>query len=244
MNVAFANRQKELDLAEKDLNKTKSDIDVAKTNADELFKRAKIQQEESIKQAIALQKEKDSHYEKINTHCLNMQADKETIAAQKASTLEIEKKAQEKMLLAENKLQESLGKECEIEKKADYLAHIQGNVNDDIKSNKEILDKNIAILEDIKKERESVKSIQNDILAEKIDLANTLKAIQEGSNVLDKKKTEISDSLYDLKNASIKNELNLKNIQSKSQDLDYKIGKLNELKNNIESLMKLQEKEK
>ncbi len=242
LDDAFANRKKELDTLENDarariasLDNKSSELSTAKKQADATLKEAEDILAKANSDASAHQRNLDNHLNSVD----EIKAD---LASQYAVLNDEKLKAKALVDEAEVRIKAAIAKESEIETKANQLVHISSNVDEAIKKQKSEQEKLEQIIADLnsKKEELNKASIKNsEELGNLIIIRDSLEA-EKKSQI--NRKLEISEREEELKQKNVKCALDLQRLQDKEKEIAAQAGKLNELKNNVESLMKLQEK--
>ncbi len=240
---ASVQRKKELDSLEADLrariaeadNKS-AEISILKRDAE-----AKLKQADEI---LAKVKDSETEHQQILDHHLNsVDSTKELLANKSSQIDEREKNSLELEAEAKSRLQEAMNKEKEIEEKADQLVHINQNVNDDIAKQKDSYEKNQAQIEELRSLNAEALILRNKNADDLANLIVVRDSIDAEKKAQINRKLEISEREQELQQKNVKLALDLQRLQSKEQDIATQAGKLNELKNNVESLMKSQGKE-
>ncbi len=243
LTEAFANRKEEIDSLENEVRARMADFDNRNSELAAVKKEAdaKLKQAEEILNKASL--ESITHQDNLDNHLKSVDEIKADLASQYVSLNEQKSKISSLNEESEYKLKNSLLKEQEIEEKANQLVHISENINDDIKKQKELYEKNRLQMEELKSLNAQAIILRNknsEDLANVIIIRDSLDA-EKKSQI--NRKLEISQREEELQQKNVKCALDLQRLQDKEKEINGQMGKLNELKNNVESLMKLQEKE-
>lgn len=241
LKEAFTNKQKELDEIHADLlNKRQAD-EAYHLEAVTMLRDAKSKMEESDKGWDSLEQAIKDHEENVSNYNSTVQNSSENFSKREAICLEKEKAIEDRNIDSDNRLVVAVEAEKRAADKILELQTLAVNVNEEIVKNKEIQDKNTLLLDDINNNKsvlvELNKSIDEDrkkVIAERLAVDNDRKSLALRKTDLDLKDDEIRDK-------NIKYAVDSQRLIDKQKDIDTQIGKLNELKNQVDSLIKIQQ---
>lgn len=223
-------------------SKEKIDIENKNNQAQQLLKEASVKMDLANRMFEEATQNKLEHSKNVESHLQAMTEGREAIANRHALCAEREAEAQEKLISADNRISESSKKEESIILLQSELNKIKEEVENKMKQHTELaannkfnLDRIEIINADLQNREDDLKMKQNVLSGGQSKLEEDRQALVVKKNILDDKDTR-------LKELSIKNSVEMQRLQDKQKEINFNVGKLNELKNNVDNLMKTQEK--
>lgn len=242
-NELLQGRIAEINTLEEEVRLRLSQADELKDQAARALKDANAQLNIANLLRQDLADQHNAHNERVESHIAASTIDREDIAARKGAVIEIEKNAAESLKNAQERIIQAENKEKEIELKADKLVHISANINDDISIQKDILSQNQSTLDNLLKERTDLMNISNKVNFDRNELEQLRKDLDNQTARLSQRKVELDQRAEAMKTETVKIELANTRLKEREDNIKVETGKLHELKNTVETLMKLKEKE-
>lgn len=191
---------------------------------------------------------KNSLLDKHNTHDLmkdeelrSLENHKEEMRQRESDLRERDAKSKGMFAEAATRISSAEFREKEIEEKANKLVHISDNVAHDIALQKELNTKNIALLNDINSKKEEL-NIQKrqayEHMQESLSMRDDFKELSDG---LALKQNNLNEKQNELRANEIRHEVVRQQQDSREQHINQQMGKLNQLKSDVEILLKKKE---
>lgn len=241
---ALNSKIKELKEMEEKLTVSLADAEHRKAEAQALMREARDKINEANKLEKIVQEKHDIHQETIDTYHSSIDFDKEIYTKKNTEILEREQDSILKQRQLEEKESCLLKKEEEINSKIEELNILKEHVDKNIQENKNIKNYNDIEIEKLSKLDIDLKDREEKLFSDRRQFSLELNDFEINRSSLAKRKLELDQKNDWLKNESIKNELAIQKLQAKEKEIQTEYGKLNELKNNVEILMKNKEESK
>ncbi len=242
IEIAVSNKIQQLNDLELKLRDKFSDAEIKEHQAQLLMKEAVSRMELSNKYADQLRADRTHHDEQVRMHVESSTQEKESIERRHAICNEKEEEAEKIVASAHQSVKEALDKSKTAKDLIEQYNGITKQAEEAIARQQEIEKRNVETLKSISNQREELEKLRNE-LSEKYKVAvDKENEVESNRVILTKRKSDLDERENHLKQMSIKNSLDIKRIQDRQQEIDFNTGKLNELKNNVEALVKAQEK--
>lgn len=241
LEESFSSKSKELEDLEREARNRISELDSAKAEVAAQKREADSKLQEAAEILNKVKLDKESHSASVESHLNAAEKDRNEIAQRFAACASREDTALQMEQRADLILKSALEKEKEIDEKINDFNSISENLYRNIDEQKAFESKNKAEAEFNKKQKEELEFIKIDYEQKNKDLGIKNEEVESTRASLANRKLEIDEAREDLKQKNIRYSLDMQRLQDKQKDIDSQVGKLNELKNNVEALIKIQE---
>lgn len=185
--------------------------------------------------------EKEDHVASVEVHVSNTSQERNDIAQRIAACVEREKVVEFTEQRANEIIKCALEKEKELDEKIKELNIAFENMENSVKEQEALAKENQVNFQENQKQKESLNSLKSKCDEDQKGLIVMRNELDSARVSLGKRKLELDASYEDLKQKNIKLDLDVQRLQSKEKDISSQTGKLNELKNNVEALIKIKE---
>lgn len=243
INQSVVKKQNELNSLAEDLRNKLSQADTIRNQHQSLLREANDKVLSANKMLSEVVDNKSTHDKDIAMQVDAINKQKEDIANRDNASIERAKEADKIMLSAHEAVTKALDKENSIRSMIEESNALKESVAKEIENQKNIEDRNNKLLcEATLKFKEAIE------LKEKIDIQTKINRDNEEQlnkyrDSLDQRKEELTKKEYELKQIAIKNIADGERLKIRQKDIDFNIGKLNELKNSVDILMEKREVE-
>lgn len=241
LDDAFARKIQDLRELEDELGRRIAYVDNVQAEIAAVKRECLIKKQQADEFLEKTKADMESHFSNVENHFNSVEETKNDLSKRISDCIDKENKAEDLIKEANLRILEAEKKEKECQEKIKQLNSLSENLKQDVENHKIIEAKNKLEIDNIAKQKEEVLSIKaknDEDYKAVIVTRNELDAARES---LAKRKLELDQKEEGLKQKNIKYALDAQRLQDKEKEVSSQIGKLNELKNNVESLMKLQE---
>lgn len=241
LDEAFLNRQKELDGLADELRNKLAEVDGKGAEVAALMREVKSKEELTAKNLDEAVAKKKLYDDAVNAQVEAAQQEKDALSRRNDSCLIRETSSELKWQEASDRMAVALEKETDVNARISSLVSLQDEIKRSTQEQQELKLTNQKDLEEISKKLEDIEATKKDYAAKYTELIVLRDEVDGIRASLSQRKTELDTKEFDAKQVGIKNALEAQRNLDKQKDIDYQTGKLNELKNNVESLIKSQE---
>ncbi len=241
LNLAFQDKKKELDTLESELKAKIAEADDRDARAKALLRDAQIKSDEAENLYTHAQMKMSDHANTVDKHIASAQERSDDLAARNFVCSQREIDAELKNKEADERIAYAVKKEQDANAAVDNLNIIIGKSQTKIEEQEAIRKSNEAQSAQLETLRMELDGRKNSEIAEKQDFTRQRDDLDKARLKLNQDMSSVESKLELLKEKQVQYELNMQKYQDSIKDLQNREGKLNELKNNVETLMKNKE---
>lgn len=236
-------KQQELDNKISETEKLKLEAITMKKDAQNLLYEAQEKIDNANKIHISVTQSKELHDSVIRTHINNVSNVNSDLAKRHGECVAREEKLNDMLIEINKKSEASILEQKKSELECGKLRNIEKSINDDIEVQKDLYFKNKQILDDIKSVKTEIDAIKfksdsdmSEVIKMRDDLDKSYARIEKTSQEIIKRNDECKAREIQIK---VTEQL----LKDRKSTLDGQEGRLNELRNNVNSLLEKQQKE-
>lgn len=240
LDEAFAKKIAELNTLEDELRRKLEEVNNSRSmisrGLDETLVRLK-----NIKELeIALEMKHQDHQVNLDAHHVAVDELSKDIAQRLAVCIAKEESACNQAQDVEKRLLAVEEKERDIEDKANKLVHIANNINEDIVKQTSLKNDVQGMMDALKTSQEEITVLRNKVSFERSENEQLRSDLDKAFVTLANRKKELDQKEHDLKAYAISLSVSTNQITDRENAIKVEISRLNDLKNNVETLMKQQ----
>ena len=236
-------KQKELDDKIAITEKLKKETILWNNQAKDLLQIAQAKTEDVNKINENMIEAVQLHDDKVRAHMNNISSDNDDIAKKKAAHIELEQKLNNKLSELTTRLQIAVSQEQKNIVRAKDLEETQAKVDSSIEIQNDLYIKNKQLLDNISSLKESVDIIKSKSNAELVEATKIYEDIKKSKKQIEEDILEIAKRTDVCTAREVQNMVTDLKLKDRKSDLDGQEGRLNELKNNINTLKQNLEKQ-
>lgn len=240
-NIEYEKKLDEVKNLENDLRLKLAEADNNNSLIKSCLKEAQIKLDNANALESSLVDKHNDHAENVEIHLSTIDGRKEDIRQRDSISIEKENQANTIMVEANNRLNDAIKKENKIEEEANRLSHILNNVDQDIAIQKDLYNKNSLLLKEIDNNKNELLEIKDKSEKDKKEAVKIRDDVDAFQARLAKRKDELDQTAKDLSAAQIRLDVATQSLKDKEQYIDNQISKLNQLKSDVEILLKQKE---
>lgn len=241
VNEAVAQKLKEIETMQTTLKEDIQQANDKYTLAQEMLKEATLKLDAANKKQEDVEALAKEHTYNIDAQLNEMANQKDDLQIRHAVCADREKSAYDKNIEADANISDAVKREEDIQKSLREIESKISELDSMISQNSELVSTNTIVLGKINEVTAENAAKDQELRLRENDASSALLGAQEERKRLSIRKTELDEKEATLKQGGIKYALDMQRLIDKQKEIDTNIGKFNELKNNVESLMKIQD---
>lgn len=241
LKSAFLEREKELDNLKIKVSEEFKISELNHASTTSILREVNFKIQEYNKNHEELCKSKIEHQNNINSHRILIEETKEVLSKRKSECDYKEELCKNMDVQSKKYLEDAINRDNIISQRMSELDNMKKRVNAEIIINKNILEENKKILENINRSKIEIVDINKSIEIDKRKVFVERQGIENDRKSLSIRKNDLDVKENDIRDKNIKYLVDLQRLIDKQKDLDAQTGKLNELRNQVNSLIEIQQ---
>jgi kinesin family protein 15 len=236
--------QKEKDILNSKIAETeklKLESITMKKDAQNLLYEAQQKMEEANKIHLSTTQSQELHKSVVKTHIDNVSNINSDLAKRHGECAAREEQLNDVLIGIKKKLEESMLEQKKVELECDKLRNMEKTIKDDIEVQKDLYFKNKQILDDIKSIKTEVDAIKNKSDSDMAEVIRMRDDLDRAQARIEKTSQEIIKRNDECKAREIQIKVTEQALKNRKSNLDGQEGRLNELRNNVNSLLEKQQ---
>lgn len=242
IDVAVMSREQELEHLIMKAQTAVYDAEVRENKAKMLLTEALTRSEEAKNVHESVLVSKKSHEEERDVHINNIQIEKEEIAKRLAFVIERESSLKDLIKIADENMAAVIAGEVELKFEEGRIKSLSEQIKLSLTAQKSVENVNRLRAKELEEKEEILVNLQNSNKLEQSGFIEIRDQLDKTRADLIAAKVKIDEKVSSLKALEVKVALDSQRLQEREKDVQSQMAKLNELKNNVDSLLKLQEK--
>lgn len=241
IRASVAKRMSDLEVLGNHLTERTKEAEDKYFEAQDMLRDLNFKKEIIEKELEELNANKIEHENNVVSQLNALSAEKDSILLRHDTCGNREEESLAKQKCADEKYDTAINKEQSLNLLIQELDNKRLDIDTRIIQQNELAGNNKSCLDKISSTKEELIAKEKDLIDRESTVDSLRLQVDAERKALANRKVELDKKENDLKQISVKNALDLQRLQDTQRDVDSQLSKLNDLKNNVESLMKTQQ---